>query len=117
MKKILIFLLVIGFIATGCGKNTAIEVSVYNQSGEEIRNVTLIYTGGRVNSDLIRPGEMSILRVNPTGASDIQIQFSSKGQHVEQKLDVYFENNYSGYLAINITKDNKITYEDKTSIS
>jgi hypothetical protein len=84
----------------GCS-NSGVEVVIKNQSGLELTDVNLSFTGGK--KLFPRLGSLNELRtrVRPTSASHLNIGFKEpSGKEHKQEVDTYFEPGYKGTVSI-----------------
>lgn len=91
------------FLMLNCGALDKFYVEIINNSRQELKNVNIIYTGGKAQIGKIGIGERQKVQVNPTGESHIEISFSvDNGIEHHDTLNAYIEPSYKGFVVVRI---------------
>lgn len=82
---------------------SGIQFTVENSGTRPLKSVVLHVTGASSNLGDIAPGASATARVNPTGESHLEIEFTDADGQV-QRLDAggYFESGYRGTIRVSI---------------
>lgn len=97
---------------------SGVEVIVANKTNEEIKNLTVEFTGGITNTAAIRPGTVFRTVVRPTSESHLELRFTdAAGKERTEKIGVYFEPGYGGEVVIELAPDGTVSFEDKIYVS
>ena len=117
MLKI-IFLSVFIFLI-GCSNEQGINVIVLNSSGKAIRNVELIYKGGKENLGELKNGEVKKGVLSPKQESSLEINVTLDEKiKTNSQIDTYFERGYKGDIYISIDSQfNSVLTKQKIKIS
>ena len=110
--------LVIGAVFLWIYQLTAgVKVNIINNTGTEIKNLRIQFTGGETLVPLVKPGEIYSMIVNPSGESSLRLQFTdmSDNRH-SREIGTYLEEGYRGEILIEIGPNGKVTYEDNSRI-
>jgi hypothetical protein len=85
-----------------------IQVTIQNTGATAMRSVVLHVTGVSYEIGDIPPGASAVARVNPTGESGLEIEFTdSEGKVQRLNAGGYFESGYRGTIRVSI-KDGTI---------
>jgi hypothetical protein len=80
-----------------------VKAVVRNASDSPMRNVRLVVTGRSYTLGDIRPNETRTARVNPTGESDITIEYTdASGTLKAVRADCYIEHGYFGTIRVGV---------------
>ncbi len=94
-----------------------VNVSVQNETGAEIADVAIRFTGGSALKPRLPAGAIFATRVRSRGESDLTVEFKdAAGRPHSQLIDVYFERGYRGTIAIHIRPDGTVRWKDETKI-
>lgn len=96
-------------VLSGCG----IKVTVINDSNEAIKNVEVVYNGGKMTLPKLESKSRIKKRISPKGESDLELKYRDHKDalHVK-KVDVYFESGigYSGDIVITVDPNDNVTW-------
>ena len=82
---------------------SGIRVMVENTGSTSLNSVVLHVTGASDNLGDIAPGESATARVNPTGESELEVEFKdTDGQTQRLNAGGYFESGYRGLIRVEI---------------
>jgi hypothetical protein len=73
------------------GCSSGVPISIANQSGQALRNVTISGSGFRQHVSLIPSGETTTLHVDPKGETGVAIAFNLGEKRFSYAEDGYFE--------------------------
>lgn len=94
--------------------HSGVVVRIHNIGLSRLSLIKVEYTGGFFEIGRLEPQEMTSRRVNPTSESHLLIKFEDiSNRYREQRIDVYFEKGYSGYIDIYIDNEGKVSWRDK----
>ena len=96
---------------------SGVQVAVENTGTTPLKSVVLHVTGVSYDLGDIAPGESAKARVNPTGESELEVEFKdTDGQTQRLNAGGYFESGYRGSIRVEI-KDGQIDkFEDNTKL-
>lgn len=101
--------LVILFLVTRA-EAAGVEFTLNNAGPEALRAVIVEVTGRSYNLGDMPPGSSQTVKLNATGASDIQLRFSN-GHRLT--IDCYFEPAYGGRIKAKVTSQAVIAVKDE----
>lgn len=82
---------------------SGVRVTVQNAGTTPLKSVVLHVTGATYALDDIAPGESATMRVNPTGESHLEVEFTDiDGQTQRLNAGGYFESGYRGSIRVEI---------------
>jgi len=82
---------------------SGIRVTVENTGSTSLNSVVLHVTGESYDLGDIAPGESATARVNPTGESELEVDFKdTDGQTQRLNAGGYFESGYRGTIRVEI---------------
>jgi hypothetical protein len=115
-KKLLLASLVavaiaFGFIYDYSFSGKGVTFIVKNVGTESIRSMVVHITGNSFAIGDIEPGTSKSVVLNPTSESHVELTFSG---HPRLTIDCYFEHDYSGTLATEITVEKVVSVKDST---
>lgn len=103
-------------LISGC-QSHGIEVEVSNQSGSDIKDVTLAFTGGSEILPLVRDGSTESMLIEPTGESSLTISFTdSAGNTISKQADIYLEPGYQGTISVTVRPADQIDVQSNVSV-
>jgi hypothetical protein len=105
---------VLAFLAlAGCGRT--VSVIVTNNAPSPAKNLSISFTGGSKNLQSVGPGESVVFRLNPTGESDLSLQFVDyQGRTNCSQANVYLEHDYHGTILATIGPSNLVNWNVKS---
>lgn len=108
MKKFTILLI---FFLVSCSFSGAPKITVYNESAETIKNITLLGSGFSEVIPSLEASKKISITVHPPGESGLEIQFdTSRGQFI--KNDLAYIEAAGGYKVTIWIKKNFEIYSD-----
>lgn len=94
----------------GCSFFCGVDIAVVNEGLTPITDLTISYTGGRELIRQLWPGESVEVSVNPTGESDLKINFADATGHSRGRtLDVYLAPDFHGRIDIRLDGAGKVS--------
>ncbi len=97
--------------------NCGITVTVNNESGDDVTDLRLKFTGGSKTAAKLTSADSFATRVNPGGSSHLAIEFAdSSGNQHSANLDVYFERRYRGTIRVTIWPDGRVSWNGETQV-
>ena len=82
---------------------SGIQATVENTGTSPLKSVVLHVTGASYDLGDIAPGESATARVNPTGESELEVDFKdTDGQTQRLNAGGYFESGYRGTIRVEI---------------
>ncbi len=112
MLKVLKFLimLVLFFVCISC--SSGIELKITNNGDKSINNVRIIFTGGNIGLEKIKPKKNKELTIRASGASEVTIEYEDfENNRFKCKVDVYIDKRTSGTMDIDIDKPGKVSFK------
>ncbi|MFN3409352.1 MAG: hypothetical protein ACK45B_10190 [Limisphaerales bacterium] len=92
-------------------------VEVRNESGLEIQDLEVAYTGGVLTTTALKHGGVLKRKIIPHGESSLAIGFTLFGKERQtHKVEVYFEPNYTGRVVITIGAKGQVAWKDEIRI-
>ena len=79
-----------------------VQVIVRNSATVPVRNVQVKFKGGAKRIPAISPGQAISVSVNPSGESDLALEFDLGTRHGSQIIDVYIEHDYAGTVFVTV---------------
>jgi hypothetical protein len=117
-KTVVSLIVVLGLLFAGwLAFPSGVVVRLHNASAAEISDIRVIFEGGAKTARQLQPGEFFKCRISPDSESDLEIEFvNASGVRQTVNLDVYLDRYHGGSIEITIQSDDKVSFEDKTTI-
>jgi hypothetical protein len=107
--NLIVLMFCVLLVLSGCG----IKVTVINDSNEAIKNVEVVYNGGKMTVPKLESKSRIKEQISPKGESDLELKYRDHTNvlHVK-KVDVYFESGigYSGDIVITVDPNHDVTW-------
>lgn len=98
-----VFFLSVFITLTGCSNDQGINVVVLNNSGKTIKDVELVYKGGKEGLGELKKGEVKKGVLSPNQESSLEINvILNETIKINSQIDTYFERGYEGDIYISI---------------
>ena len=92
-----------------------VSVEIHNSGSWEMREVFVYVQGARYSYESLTPGERRKRRVIPTGESGLKVGFlAPDGVQHQLVVECYFDETYSGEIAITISDKLILRVDDNT---
>lgn len=97
--------------------NKGVLVQIENKRSLSITDIIISYTGGDYGILELCPNQKHQTYICPTSESHIEIEFTDeKGNKKREKIEVYFESNYSGSVEIQISDTGAVNWKTRIKI-
>jgi len=91
-----------------------VYISITNNTQDVFKVINISYTGGIIRIAKLEPKTSYGQRINPIGESGLKLGWlDSSGVKQSQKIEVYFEHNYTGSVGIMIEAGNRVSVTNR----